>query len=76
MDFKLKQKRRRTVTLIVYFPQRGYRIKPTNNQKTLAPSTDGLGQAEGHAGLAVTAHSDALAPHEEEATEAQDAAQG
>jgi len=39
-------------------------------------STDGPGQAEGQAGLAVTAHSDALAPHKDEATEAQDAAQG
>ena len=39
-------------------------------------STDGPGQAEGQAGLAVTAHSDALAPHKDEAMEAQDAAQG
>ena len=38
--------------------------------------TDGPGEAEGQAGLAATAHSDALAPHEEDATEAEDAAQG
>jgi len=48
----------------------------------LAPSEDlgtprsGPGQAEGQAGLGATAHSDALAPHKDEATEAQDAAQG
>jgi hypothetical protein len=36
-------------------------------------STDGPGQAEGQAGLGATAHSDALAPHKDEATEAQDA---
>jgi len=34
------------------------------------------GEAEGQAGLAATAHSDALAPHAEDATEAEDAAQG
>jgi len=39
-------------------------------------STDEPGQAEGQAGLAATAHSDALAPHKAEATEAEDAAQG
>jgi len=33
-------------------------------------STDQPGQAEGQAGLAATAHSEALAPHKDEATEA------
>ena len=33
--------------------------------------TDGPGQAEGQAGLGATAHSDALAPHKDEATEAE-----
>jgi len=63
-----------------YFPQRGYRIKPTTNRKATGTGAGQTGRVRPRARLAlgpprrvVIDHVDAFAPHKDEVTEAEDA---